>query len=139
MNDIDRYAMTRFNTAKRAGDQRRMLVCWAAFHRHADWMHDGGGNGGPWSSDWHRGVAFGRMSSMVLLDEARVRETKLRAEVERLRLELATVQGAGVNLACVTSRLHEACTVALGWLDVKEPEISRKALLDALTREDGEG
>ncbi len=40
MDDIDRYAMTRFNTAKRAGDQRRMLVCWAAFHRHADWMHD---------------------------------------------------------------------------------------------------
>ncbi len=40
MGDIERYAMTRFNRAKHNGHMRTMLVCWAAFHRHADWMND---------------------------------------------------------------------------------------------------
>lgn len=41
MNTVERYAMVRFNRAKHNRQPRMMLVCWAAFHRHAAWMRSG--------------------------------------------------------------------------------------------------
>lgn len=120
-----------------------MRNAWAAFHAGAFWQNTDWtprhphGNGGPWSSDCHRGSASGRMSGMVALDEARVRESQLRAEVERLRELVRCAQHhvprswpqCGDFLSEAFAVLGEAFAMSgSGTLEV-----------DALTREDGEG
>lgn len=56
--------------------------------------------------------------------------------VEARAEELEVARLAWANVATSAARLHEAVTVASGWLAVKEPLIAHKVLTDALAREE---